>query len=136
LAVGVLPGVLLLWATGAVRALRWLEVSGLGIVVSLPIVQLLTMISILGHVSCAAVTVAYALLLAALCLALCFTSWSSRAITLNGSRSEAWVAAAILLMAALLYVKGSPFFSDEEQYHISVIRRLTFHPSPALDNFY
>jgi hypothetical protein len=51
-------------------------------------------------------------------------------------REELALGAAILLLSALLYVRGSPVVSGEDRIHAGVIRRLGFLPRPALDNFY
>jgi hypothetical protein len=42
----------------------------------------------------------------------------------------------ILLLAALLYLRGSPVISGEDHIHVGVIRRLSLLPHPGIDNFY
>src|SRR5438034_674179 len=48
------------------------------------------------------------------------------------------VSLAVLLVATgtVLYAKGSPMYSGEDQIHISVVRRLAYLANPAIDNIY
>jgi len=135
LVVGLLPGLLLLVCSGVFERLRLLEVVAISLACSLPLVQGATFFSLLGHVSCARLALAWSLVLLGGCLAL-YCRRSSRTLVVTVDRLELAAACTIFALACLLYVKGSPFFSDEEQYHISVIRRLAFHPYPAINNIY
>jgi hypothetical protein len=135
-ALGLLPGLLLVAASRAIDRVRLPELAGIGAALSWPAVQVLTFVSILGHVSCDAVLAGYAAVLAAGCLALCCRRRAGRPILVSVGRADVVIGCTILALAGLLYVKGSPFFSSEEQYHASIIRRLAVHPHPATDNFY
>ena len=135
LVVGLLPGLLMLVCSGVFERLRLLEVVAISLACSLPLVQGVTFLSLLGHVSCARLAMAWSLVLLGVCLALCRRR-SSRTLIVTVDRLELAAACTIFALACLLYVKGSPFFSDEEQFHISVIRRLAFHPYPAINNIY
>src|SRR5262249_7384775 len=42
----------------------------------------------------------------------------------------------ILMIAAVLYVKGSPFFSDEDQMYAAIVRRLAAMDRPSSVGFY
>jgi hypothetical protein len=135
LTVGLVPGLLCLLASGLATQLSLLETAALGIAVSLAIVQAVTMVILLLHVPVAGAAVA----LTAGCVGGgLLVMWRAR----HGpggvpvGREEVALGGLILLLSALLYVRGSPVMSGEDRIHAGVIRRLGLLPRPALDNFY
>ena len=135
LTVGLVPGALCLLASGLAKQLSLLEVAALGVALSLAIAQGSTMVVLLLHVPVTTAAVA----LAAGCLGGgLLVAWRERRRRggVPVGREELALGALILLVAALLYVRGSPVVSGEDRIHAGVIRRLGSLPRPALDNFY
>jgi hypothetical protein len=135
LTVGLVPGVLCLLASGLATRLSLLETAALGIALSLAIAQACTMVILLLHVPVAGA----AMVLAACCvgggLLVIWQAWREPGGVTVG-RGELALGGSMLLLAALLYVRGSPVMSGEDRIHAGVIRRLGLLPRPALDNFY
>jgi hypothetical protein len=135
LTVGLIPGLLCLLFSGLPARVSLLEVAALGIALSLAIVQALTMAILLLHVpvASAAAALAWGCVVGGLLVV-----WRCRRAPgpVSVGREEVALGGVILLLAALLYLRGSPVVSGEDHIHVGVIRRLAFLPSPALDNFY
>ncbi|HEX6512653.1 MAG TPA: hypothetical protein VF157_10165 [Chloroflexota bacterium] len=132
-AIGVLPGgvisVLLL------RDRTWtpFQFIGIGSAVSLALIQLVTIISLSAHVP----ATLFALLLPVGSLLAGVIGWPRLArLRWQVDREELWLAIPILIIAVLLYIKGSPFASGEDQTHIAILRRLALLAHPSLDNIY
>jgi hypothetical protein len=135
LTVGLVPGVLCLLASGLAVQVSLLEVAVLGIALSLAIAQGFTMVILLLHVPVAGAV----LVLAVGCVVGgLLVAWRERRRPggVPVGREELALGALILILAALLYVRGSPVVSGEDRIHVGVIRRLGSLPRPALDNFY
>jgi hypothetical protein len=135
LTVGLVPGLLCLIASGLVEQVSLLEAVALGIALSLAIAQAFTVVILLLHlpVTGAVVTLAVACLGGGL-----LATWRAwrRPGGVQVGREELLLGGLIVLLSALLYVRGSPVVSGEDRIHVGVIRRLGALPRPALDNFY
>jgi len=135
LTVGLVPGVLCLLASGLATQVSLLETAALGIALSLAIAQGFTMVILLLHVPVGGA----AMTLAAGCVGGgLLVTWRARRAPggVPVGREELALGGLILLLSALLYVRGSPVMSGEDRIHAGVIRRLGLLPRPALDNFY
>jgi hypothetical protein len=135
LTVGVIPGLLCLLLSRLPARVSLLELAALGIALSLAIAQGLTMVIVLLHVpvKAAAVLLAWGCVGGGL-----LAAWKERGVPgqVMAGREAAALGGLILVLAALLYLRGSPAVSGEDQIHVGVIRRLSFLSRPALDNFY
>jgi hypothetical protein len=129
---GLVPGLLL--AVVCRRGARWgiTELLGVAIALSLGLAQVPTLIGIGLSLPTTGVVMGYATILVAGSLALCLRN--RPLCRLSASRGELLVLGAIVAVACVGYAKGSPFFCDEEQIHIAVIRRLAVLPAPAPAN--
>ena len=131
-AIGIVPGALATMWWRPRPVLTFLELAGLGTVVSFGLVQLLTIAAVAAHFSAAAsVTI---LLVASMATA-------SRLVVRPGadvviSYDELIVAALLGVMAVALYRLGSPVEWFEDQVHVAIVRRLAEVTSPRLDNLY
>jgi len=102
------------------------EVLAFSIALTPPIVQLLTIGTIILGLS--ASTAAGSLWV------FCLLGTATLRVTVKGDerltceRSEWCILGSLVPFALLLYVKGTPFFADEYQTHIAVVRRLAFVP--------
>jgi len=135
LTVGLVPGALCLLASGLAPQVSLLETAALGIALSLAIAQGFTMVILLLHVPVAGAVVVLAVACVAGGLLVTWRQWRALGGVTVG-REELALGALILLLACLLYVRGSPVISGEDRIHAGVIRRLGSLPRPALDNFY
>ena len=135
LAVGLVPGMLCLLLAGVPARASLLEVAALGIALSFAIVQVFTIVILLLHIPVAGAAAVLAWGCAGASLV---AAWRERRVPgrVSVGREEVVLGGLILLLAALLYLRGSPVVSAEDQIHIGVIRRLSYLTRPALDNFY
>ena len=135
LTIGLVPGLLCLLFSGLPARVSLLEEAALGIALSLAIVQGFTMAIVLLHVpvASAAPALAWGCVGASL-----LAVWKCRRAPggVSVAREEVVLGGFILVLAALLYLRGSPVVSPEDQIHVGVIRRLSFLPGPAFDNFF
>ena len=135
LTVGLIPGLLCLLCSGVPARFSLLELGALGVALSLAVVQGMTVAILLLHMP--VMSAASALAWGCVCGGL-LVAWRCRRAPgpVSVGREEVALGGLILLLAALLYVRGSPVVSAEDQIHVGVIRRLSLLPRPALDNFY
>ncbi len=131
---GVLPGLLLAWIFRPARHWGVMELAAVSASVSIALVQAPTMAALLLGLPAWAVTAGYLGLVGLGCLFLILRD--GEPVTLVLAPGEGWLLAALALTAALLYVKGSPLASDEDQIHASVVRRLAEAPRPGVENIY
>ena len=134
LAVGLVPGVLVLMLARPLTRFGFLELVGLGIPVSIGLIQVLTLISLLLHLSAVAVAFGAAATCAAAALFLCSRAKVPDALELK--RGEIGIFLLLAVLALFLYLAGSPCSQIEDQIHVSVIRRLSILARPAIDNIY
>jgi hypothetical protein len=130
--VGVVPGVLTTLAWRPRIRLAALEVLGLGIAVSLALVQLVTILAVSLHVG---PLVSLALLLTGPAV-LAVANTRRSAGTVEVSFDDIVVVALLCLVGAFLYRLGSPVSWWEDQVHAAVARRLSALDAPRLDNLY
>ncbi|HUO64165.1 MAG TPA: hypothetical protein VMT97_10700 [Terriglobales bacterium] len=133
LTVVVVPGSLLVLVAGHGMRLGLLETLGLGVPVSLSLVQVATMASLGFHTSSAIVGriwLALALIGAAL------AAWRVRRTRIRVPRYEIGIGALMVILGCLLYLKGSPFAGGEDWSHAGIVRRLASLEAPAITNFY
>jgi hypothetical protein len=135
LAIGVIPGMLILLVVRPLWNPTVLEAAGLGMVISLGLVQLLTICSLVFHISSNLIAVG---LWGVSCLAVFGLFWKpagdDKFVAVDAE--EVIIGCLLLILALTLYLQGSPFAGAEDQIHIGVIRRLTFLQHPAIDNIY
>jgi hypothetical protein len=132
LAVGVLPGALvtLLWRPRP--RLTMLEVLGYGVAISFGIVQLLTILAISAHVSPGVILA----LLGAACVAIAAGAIYRRPPGVDVHFDELILACLLAVLAAFLYMLGSPVEWFEDQVHAAIVRRLSALATPRLDDVY
>lgn len=133
-AIGVAPGALLVLLVWPRRSVRLLELLGLGITLSFALVGLLAALAILLHGSANQALMSLLLLSVGLAVVAAWRPASLQRVWIGPA--ELTIGMLLLLVAAILYIDGSPPFAGEDQIHISVIRRLAALPSLSLDNFY
>jgi hypothetical protein len=133
LALGLLPGFL---AALMLRRAAWSMTGllGVSIALSMGLAQVPTLIGLGLHIPTNSVALGYAAVLTAVGLALSLSKRTLACVTLG--KGEGLVLVAIAAVSCLAYVKGSPFFSDEDQMHISIIRRIAAETAPAPDNIF
>ena len=133
-ALGMLPGLLVTlfgWRGARWNLTEWLAA---GIAISFGLVQLPTVIGLGFGIATSTMAAISAGLLAIAALALLVSN--RPLVYLTVGRDELLALTAILAVAGIAYVKGSPFFADEEQIHLSVIRRIAEAPSPSAHNIH
>lgn len=128
----VIPGSLVVLVAGRRMPLTLLEILGLGIPVSLSLVQVATIASLGLHVSSR--TVAW-IWLTLLLLGAVLAAWRMRGAAVAVPVSEMGVGALLVVLGGLLYLKGSPL-NAEDWLHAAIVRRLAFLEAPAIGNFY
>jgi hypothetical protein len=136
LTVGVVPGALLVARVRPGAGLTVLEFFGLGVGLSLGWIQLATVISLTLHISVLAVAMAWASAAAVLAAGLALRRPPERPWGVRLDVREALIAAALLVLATVLYLKGSPFLFADDQVHGAIVRRLAFLRYPATDNIH
>jgi hypothetical protein len=131
LAIGGVPGALLLLACGRGVRINELELFGFGIIVSFVVVQFATIVAVSAHWPMTW-TIGLLAIVAAVAAA---QAWRTNlAIEVSPGRSA--VLGGLLVIGALLYVQGAPYSSSEDQIHVALTRRLAFWPSPSADDLY
>lgn len=133
LSVVVIPGGLVVLIAGRRAGLGLLETLGLGIPVSLSLVQVATIASLFLHVSSAATSRIWLVLVLAGAAA---AAWRARGATIPVSVPEMGLVVLVVILGCLLYLKGSPLGSAEDWSHAGIVRRLVFLEAPAIANFY
>jgi hypothetical protein len=136
LAIGLVPGFLLMLAAWPRARFTLLEVAGVGIALSLPAVQAISMLSLGLHVSVATIATLWAGISAAAAVTLLMRDWRRVEWALELDRREASLGLLLLAVAILLYLKGAPFLGYDNQSHAGIVRRLAAMPHPAIDDFY
>jgi hypothetical protein len=129
----VIPGSVVVLVAGRRTPLTLLEILGLGIPVSLCLVQVATIASLGLHVSSWNVGLTW---LALLLVGAALAAWRMRGTAVAVPRSEVFVGALLVVLGGLLYLKGSPLGSAEDWSHAAIVRRLAFLEAPAIGNFY
>ena len=132
LAVAVIPGALIVLAWRPRREVTVVELAALGIATSVIVVQILTIAAVVLHRSIEVMLAVLALIT----LAHGVVAVRRRGVLVRFPRGEWIFAGALTLVAALLYVAGSPYGSTEDAIHIAIVRRLRFLDTTALDNIY
>jgi hypothetical protein len=132
LSVVLIPGSLVVLMVGSRQGLSLLEIFGLGIPVSLTLVQVATVASLMLHVSSQPVAWTWlALLLAGAALA----AWRMRGGSIPVPLSEMMIGGLTAALGCALYLKGSPLGGAEDWSHAAIVRRLAFLEAPAVGNF-
>jgi hypothetical protein len=129
----VIPGSLVVLVAGRRMGLGLLETLGLGIPVSLSLVQVATIASLGLHVSSGTVARIW---LALVLVGAAMTAWRVRGTRVPVSVYEMGIGALVVSLGCLLYLKGSPFGGGEDWSHAAIVRRLAFVEAPAIGNFY
>ena len=114
------------------RDITLLELTALGIATSLIVVQGVTIAAIVLHQPIGMMLT----VLACDRAGACGGDYSPAEVVVRFPRSEWVLASALAIVAACLYVAGSPYGSTEDAIHIAIVRRLRFLGTPALDNVY
>ena len=131
--VAVIPGSLVLLIVGGRGSLGLVEILGLGIPVSLILVQAATIASLGLHVSAAIIArIWLGLVLVGVALGL----WRTYGARVTCSSHDIGVGALMVLLGGLLYLKGSPLGGGENWMHAAIVRRLAFLEAPAITNFF
>jgi hypothetical protein len=135
LAVAFVPGLLVSLLAGARSELSPLRLIAVALAVSFPVIQLLTIASLLLHLRVDFV------LWALLAVNLLLAGWllkqeRSGKGTTRLTAYEYALAAGIIVIAARLFQHGSPVDTWEDSIHIGVIRRLIALPAPNLQDMY
>jgi hypothetical protein len=131
-AIGIVPGALATMWWRPRPALTLLELTGLGTVVSLGLVQLITIAGVAAHFSATTAVVVLLIASAALAVRHMVRGASETVLTYD----ELIVAGLLAVLAVALYRLGSPVEWFEDQVHVAIVRRLAEVTSPRLDNLY
>jgi hypothetical protein len=135
IAIGILPGAAVILLA---RPRRWVRLSlllALAVGLSLAISQLGLFASLLLHIP--ASTIGKSILGGAVVMAI--VAWQRSRHEQSGlliDRSDALALLLLLVYAGVLFLRGAPILSDEDQTHIGIVARLAAHARPAIDNFY
>ncbi len=136
LTVGVVPGALVVLAVQPCAGLTLLEVFGIGVAVSLGWIQLATVISLTLHIPVSTMAMAWAGAAAAAAAVLAIRKPRDPRWTVRLDTREAVIGGSLLTLAVLLYLKGAPFLTWDDQVHAALVRRLAYVRHPALDNLH
>jgi hypothetical protein len=135
LAIGMVPGMLLVAAALPRPRLTVLEWAGIGVAVSLGSVQILNILAMLLHVTAVLVATCTTVLTTVVAAML----WRRRPEPEAGlvlERGEILIGGLLAVLSVYLYLRGAPFWVGEDQIHVGVVRRLAVIPYPALNNIY
>jgi hypothetical protein len=136
LAVGFVPGALVALTVRPIMPMSLPQLAAFGVALSFVVVQGLTATSLLLHLP-AAWMAAFLLAVSAVgAAALLWRGGGDGTARWELGADEAAVGLLIAGVAALLYFKGSPFFSYEDHLHVGMVRRLAWLPRPAMDGVY
>ena len=137
LTLGVLPGILLTCWWQPQRHFGLILLLGLGAAVSLGLLQFWTLIGMVPHLATGHVATGVLTALGCAGAAFIVLGHKRPALRITINRQQNMVALVLAGLAMLLYVKGAPFYQDDEdQIHASVVRRLASVPNPAPHNIY
>lgn len=138
LAVGIVPGLLVSALLAPLAAGTLLEWFGIAFGISFVLVQLLTLLAILAHLSCSLVLKALLLACGIAAVGLLFKPDRNR-LVIAPAAGQWVIGAALIALAVCLYI-ASPtivyWIGGEDALHIGVIRRMVSVERPALDNLY
>jgi hypothetical protein len=137
IAVGLIPGLLVCALAGPLAAATMLEWFGLAFGVSFVIVQAMTIVAVLGHVSASRSLKALWTICGLISVYLLFYPRRNR---LNVAAAHGhwviWLLLAVLAVCLYIQSPSSHWISGEDALHLGVIRRLMTVDRPALDNLY
>lgn len=129
----ILPGVTVVLACRPLRLPSLLDTLAIGATVSLVLMQIVTGVSILGHIAFPEVVITFEFLaVIGLGLVLIFR----RSVAQRFDTTDIALLAGCLLVAGILYPLTPLFARSEDQIHVAVIRRLVSLAVPQLDNIY
>jgi hypothetical protein len=134
MAVGVIPGALMVLAWRPRRAYGLIELAAISLAGSFALVQVLTVAALIFHWSVA--TTLALLAGAALGHGVVALRRHDRGISIWISPGEMVLVGALSLIWFLLYAVGSPVRGNEDVIHIGIVQRLIHLPDPAIDNIY
>jgi hypothetical protein len=132
IAIGVVPGalVILAWRPGSDFTL--LELLGAGIAVSFGLVQLMTMLMMTVHRS----SLDALFILGVVAIGHAVVVARTPGVSVRLPRHQLWLGLAIAAVAGCLYMVGAPYDSTEDAIHVALVRRLTFLANPTLRSIY
>jgi hypothetical protein len=133
LCVVVIPGSVVVLVAGARKGQSLLEIVGLGIPVSLTLVQIATITSLGLHVPARTVASCW---LALIVIGAALAALRTRGVGIAFPVSEIAIGSLIVVLGCALYLKGSPLGGAEDWSHAAIVRRLAFLEAPAIGNFY
>jgi hypothetical protein len=132
LAVGVLPGALLMLWWRPRPVVTVIEIIGFGMALSFGIVQLLTILAVTTHLGPHIILAGGGLGLLVVAVVVVRRNAGPVILTLD----ELIVLIPVLLLGIPLYMQGSPFAVYEDQVLAAIVRRLAVLDAPRLDNLY
>lgn len=133
IAVGIVPGAILTLVSRPRPELSFFEFAGFAAALSFGVVQLMTVFAVTAHVSATFVLVGLGVAAAAgiwRCL------FRPPPIVIRIGVDDAILLTLLAILAAFLYLQGSPVEAFEDQVHAAIVRRLAHLEHPALDNLY
>lgn len=133
MAIGMVPGALVLLALRVRPVLTLFQVVGLGAGVSFASMQLLTIAAMVFQFS--AVT---SLWIVALLTVACTTVIlvRGREVRVEVPREELALGLGFAILSVFLYAEGAPYNGVEDNVHVGIVRRLAFLQAPAINNIY
>lgn len=134
--IAVLPGMAVVLVLRPLRCPTLLMLFGIGMAVSFGIVQLLTFVSLIGHVPVYATTMALWFSCLGLLHWVLFSESNDNVFSVE--RGELLIVLLLAILSFFTYFTGFEYtcWTGEDGIHISVIRRLAFLNNPSLDNIY
>jgi hypothetical protein len=132
MAVGVLPGALLMLLWRPRPVVTVIEIFGFGMALSFGIVHLLTILAVTTHLAPHIVLAGAGIGLMVVAVIVVRRNAGAVILTLD----ELIVLVPVLLLGIPLYLQGSPFAVYEDQVLAAIVRRLAALDAPRLDNLY
>ena len=132
LTIVVVPGSLVVLVVSGRMGLGLLETLGLGIPVSLSLVQVGTITSLTLHIPSSTVGRIWLVLVI---VGAAVATWRVRRKRIPFTMYEISIGGLMVILGCLLYLKGSPL-AGEGWSHASIVRRLAFLEAPAIGNFF
>jgi hypothetical protein len=129
----VIPGSLVVLVAGRRMGLSLLETLGLGIPLSLSLVQVATITSLGVHLSSGTVARIW---LALVVIGAAMAAWRARGMRVPVPVYELGICGLMAVLGCVLYLKGSPLGGTEDWLHVGIVRRLAFLEAPAIGNFF